>query len=335
MPEASGSPHLRRRLLAVLKIALGLGLLVLLHRQGILDPGRIFSALRDEPLWMGLVVVLHGLLFSLLGVRWWLVANRGGIALGMETSQRLTFVSHFFSTCLPGNGAGDLVKGVLLSRRGLRFPDVLGTMAFDRVSGMAGLFLNWSLCLGALAWWEPAVRPLLLPVLPFSLLAAAMLVGSLVATAPLARLASASAARLPAQALLSRLAAAAVAMLERMERCARDPRTVAWSLGISMVIQAVFLTLALCAARSLSLELGFLDVGAVLPLAALANALPLSPGGLGVGESVASVALARLGHSPQAGAELMIVVRLAVIVWAIVGGCVYALSSFGSRKVSP
>lgn len=334
MPEVSGSPLLRRRLLAVLKIALGFGLLALLHHQGILDPLRILSAVRQEPLWVGLVVLLHGLLFVLLGVRWWLVANRGGIALGMETSQRLTFVSHFFSTCLPGNGAGDLVKGVILSRTGLRFSDVLGTMAFDRVSGMAGLFLNWSLCLGALSWWEPAVRPLLLPVLPFSLLAAAMLVGSLVATAPLARLASTGAARISGRAFLTRLANAAVAMLERMERCARDRRTVAGSLAISMGIQAVFVTLALSAARSLSLELDFLDVGAVLPLAALANALPLSPGGLGVGETVASVALARLGHSPQAGAELMIVVRVAVVVWAIVGGLVYALSSFGSRKAA-
>ena len=335
MPDSSGSPFPRRHLLAVLKVGLGLGLLALLHHQGLLDPRRILAALREEPLWVGLAVVLHGLLFALLGVRWWLVANRGGIALRMETSQRLTFVSHFFSTCLPGNGAGDLVKGVILSRTGLRFSDVLGTMAFDRVSGMAGLFLNWSLCLGALIWVEPSVRPLLLPVLPVALLAVTLLVGSLVATAPLAGIARSLGRRLPDRKVLTGLVAAAIGTLERMERCARDRRTVAGSLGISMAIQALFVVLALCAARSLSLELGFLEAGAVLPLAALANALPLSPGGLGVGESVASVALARLGHPPQAGAELMIVVRVAVVVWAIVGGLVYAFSSFGPRKEAP
>lgn len=334
MADSTATPLLRRRFFAVLKISLGLGLLWLLYRQGLLDPQRILSAMRDEPLWVGSTVLLHGLLFSLLGVRWWLVAARGGIPLRMETSQRLTFISHFFSTCLPGNGAGDLVKGVILSRTGLRFSDVLGTMAFDRVSGMAGLFLNWSLCMMALAWLEPAVRPLLLPILPFSVVAAAVLVGTLVATSPLARLAKRLSDGLSPASLLARLAESSLAMLARMERCARDRRTVAASLGISMVIQAVFVVLALCAARSLSLQLGFLDAGAVLPLAALANALPLSPGGLGVGESVASVAMARLGHPREAGAELMIVVRVAVMVWAIVGGLVYAFSSFAPRKES-
>lgn len=335
MADPTASSLLRGRVFAVLKIALGLGLLAFLHHQGLLDPRRILAALRDEPLWVGLAVLLHGALFSLLGVRWWLVTTRSGIPLRMETSQRLTFISHFFSTCLPGNGAGDLVKGVLLSRTGLRFPDVLGTMVFDRVSGMAGLFLNWSLCLGALVWLVPVVRPLLLPVLPFPLVGAGLLVGSLVATAPLARIAKHFAAKLQTRRLLAKIAGASVAMLERMEHCARDRRTVVASLAISMAIQASFVIVALCAARSLSIELGFLEAGAVLPLAALANALPLSPGGLGVGESVASVALARLGHPPSVGAELMIVVRIAVVVWAIAGGLVYAISSFGPREESP
>lgn len=335
MPDPNGSSPLRRRLFALLKVALGLGLLGLLHHQGLLDPRRILAAVRDQPLWVGLAVLLHGALFSLLGVRWWLVATRGGVPLRMETSQRLTFVSHFFSTCLPGNGAGDLVKGVILSRTGLRFPDVLGTMAFDRVSGMAGLFLNWSLCMVALAWLEPAVRALLLPFLPFSLVAAALLVGSLVATSRLASLARRASERFASRPFPSRVAGVVVATLERMEHCARDRTTVAASLGISMVVQAIFVLLSLCAARSLSMRLGFLDAGAVLPLAALANAIPLSPGGLGVGESVASVAMARLGHPREAGAELMIVVRIAVVVWAFVGGLVYAFSSFGPGKPSP
>jgi uncharacterized protein (TIRG00374 family) len=335
MPEATGNASWRGRLFAALKIALGMGLLWLLHRQGLLDPARILSALRNQPLWVGLAVTLHGALFSMLGVRWWLVATRGGIPLRMATSQRLTFVSHFFSTCLPENGAGDLVKGVILSRMGPRFPDVLGTMAFDRVSGMAGLFLNWSLCMAALAWQEPQVRPLLLPILPFSIAAATLLVGSLAATSRLTSLARNVSGRLSGRPLPKRIASASVTMLERMERCAGDPSTVVASLGISMAIQALFVVLALCAARSLSLQIGFLDAGAVLPMAALANSLPLSPGGLGVGESVASVAMSRLGHPPEAGAELMIVVRIAVVVWALFGGLVYAFTSFAPRRGSP
>jgi len=335
MPETSRASTLRPRLFALLKIALGVGLLWLLHHRGLLDPSRILAALVREPLWMGATVVLHGAVFALLGVRWRLLARAGGIGIRHAVAQRLTFVSHFFSTCLPGNGAGDLVKGALLSRTGIAFSEVLGTMAVDRVAGMAGLFCSWNACMLAIGVLHPELRSLLFPILPFTAGVAILLVGSLFATSPLAAFATTWTRRLPSRGLVGRIAAQATAMLERMDRCAERPGPVALGLGLSLVVQVCFLATALCAARSLGLPLGILEVGAVLPLAALANAIPVSPGGLGVGESVASVALARLGHPSSSGAELMIVVRMAVMVWALFGGILYALSAVPGKVSKP
>jgi uncharacterized membrane protein YbhN (UPF0104 family) len=121
-------------------------------------------------------------------------------------------------------------------------------------------------------------------------------------------------------------------MFDRMNHCASRRSTLLAALGLSLVIQGCFLAAALCAASSLGSSLGFLEAGAVLPLASLANALPLSPGGIGVGESAASLAMAQLGHPPSAGSELMLVLRLVTVLWAIFGGILYATTSFSRRQ---
>lgn len=333
-PEAASAPGWRRHSGTGLKIALGAGLLWLLHDKGLLDPSRIAGALADHPLWVACAVGLHGLIFVGIGMRWRFVAKAGRIAIPASSAQKLTFISHFFSTCLPGNGAGDLVKGVLLSRNGIPFSDVLGTMAVDRVAGMAGLFLAWSACLGAAAALHPQARPLLLATLPFSLGIAALLLASLYATAPLAGLANRIVSRLPQRGLLGRVAAESRTTLERMAHCTAHPGTTTAAVTFSIGIQLLLFLVAQCAARSLSIPLGLFEAGAVLPLASLANALPLSPGGIGVGETAASLAFSQLGLPANSGAELMLVVRVALVAWAVLGGCVYAFTSVSSHRAS-
>ena len=332
MPDPVRASTARRNLTTLFKILLGAGLLWLLYEKGILDPARILDALLHRPLWVGLAVLLHGSVFVLLGVRWRYIARSGGLDFTHTVSQKLCFISQFFSTCLPGNGAGDLVKGVLLSRTGIPFSEVLATMAVDRVAGMAGLFLSWNGCMIAVAILHPATRIILIPVLPFTIPVAMALVASLLATAPLSRLAGRLARRAPRAGLWGRLSRHVDAMLERMSSCTSRSRTILVGLGLSILLQFLFLATALCAARSLSIPLGLLEAGAVLPLASLANAIPISPGGLGLGESAASLAMARLGYPTSAGAELMIVVRMAVLVWALVGGVIYAITPFSPSK---
>lgn len=119
-----------------------------------------------------------------------------------------------------------------------------------------------------------------------------------------------------------------------MAHCTARPGTVTTAVASSMGIQLLLFLVALCAARSLSIPLGLLEAGAVLPLASLANALPLSPGGIGVGETAASVAFSQLGLPANSGAELMLVVRMALVAWAVVGGGVYAFTSATSHRAS-
>lgn len=330
--SAARAPWWRRHAGTALKVLLGASLLWLLHDKGLLDLGRIGQALARHPFWVGSAISLHGVLFALIGLRWRYVAMAGGVRFSIATSQKLTFVSHFFSTSLPGNGAGDLVKGVLLSRAGIPFSDVLGTMVVDRVAGMAGLFLAWNACMAAVAILHPQTRPLLLAVLPFSLAMTAMLLASLYATSGIGRLIERLASNIRDEGLAGRVASKAISTLRQMTLCTAKAETATVAVGISICCQCILFVVALCAARSLSIPLGFLETGAVIPLTSLANALPLSPGGLGVGETTASLAFAQLGHPPESGAEIMLVVRMALVTWAIAGGIIYAFSSIPKRS---
>lgn len=320
-------PRWRAHLATLLKILLGLSLLWLLREKGLVDFERIGNAFSDHPFWVAAAVILHGIVFVGIGIRWRHVASAGNVRIPVGTAQKLTFISHFFSTCLPGNGAGDLVKGVLLSRSGAPFSDVLGTMAIDRVAGMSALFLVWDACMIVLAALHPQVRPVLLVALSFSLPVTALLLTSLYATARLGRAFVGIAHRLPRRGLPGRIATEASSTLLRMARCTSNPMAVGKALGLSVLVQFTLLLVAVCAARSLSIPIGILEAGAIVPLASLANALPLSPGGLGVGESAATIASAQLGLPDHAGAELILVVRMALVFWAVVGGILYATTS--------
>lgn len=321
----------RRSAAPASRILLGLLLLWFLHEKGLLDVHHVGTAIAEHPYWTLAAVVLHGAIFFLIALRWRYVAAAGRIAIPLWTSEKLTFVSHFFSTCLPGNGAGDVVKGLLLSRTGVPFSEVLGTMAIDRVAGMTGLFLAWNGCMATLAALRPEVRPILLAVLPFTLPVALLLLSSLYATSTLSGLAVRLAEHLPRGGFVGKLASGSVLMLERMKRCASRRRTITVAVAASVGIQIFLFLVAICAARSLSLSLDLVEAGAILPLASLANALPLSPGGIGIGESAASLALTRLGHPSSTGAELMLVVRLAFTTWAVLGGILYMSTSFHRR----
>jgi len=61
------------------------------------------------------------------------------------------------------------------------------------------------------------------------------------------------------------------------------------------------------------------------PIIIIANTLPLSPGGLGIGESVSSILYQQAGYC--AGAELMLVYRIGITLLRLPGGLIYMLSS--------
>jgi len=319
MPNSSNK--LRRWTLEAAKIGVGIGLLAFLWHKGLIDPVQLGNALQTHPFWMLAAIGLHGILFFSLAMRWKIVLSANHIPIANELVGRLTLVSHFFSTCLPGNGAGDLVKGWLFSKRGTDFGVVLGTMALDRILGMAGLFLTWSIYLVVAIFTTPQSRALLLPFVGFAL---AVGFGLLLMVAFSRRIDRfLHALKDPEPGILHKLLHFSRKTVGPVAKGSGSASTVVSALAISFVIQSSYIATAWVAGIVLSIPVGIVAAGAVLPLVSLVNAIPLSPGGVGLGESVGAAAMREFGLAQNAGAQIVLVVRIASVFWALVGMLCY------------
>lgn len=310
-----------RFLPGIAKFALGALLLSILWRKGLVDPERIAAAFSTHPRSMAAALGLHGLVFILLALRWRLFARAGRILLPVALSTRLTLTSHFFSTCLPGNGAGDLVKAWILSRRGIDFPAALGTIVLDRFVGMAGLFATWALFLAAALAVHPASTPLLVPFLVLAAFGSAAFLGAVFFSRRI--LSALGHPFFLAGPRRARLAGAVRRTLEPVAAGSGSPRALVAGLGLSVANQVCQIGTAWLAGRILSIPADLVACGAVLPLVSLVNALPLSPGGLGVGETTGAAAMREFGLAPDAGGQIVLVVRIASVFWALAGSLAY------------
>ena len=313
--------RLRRWGLESLKIAIGAALLGLLWNKGLIDPVAIGQALARHPWWMALGLALHGLMFYLLGLRWKIILGANHIPATVSLAHRLTLVSHFFSSCLPGNGAGDLVKGWLFSRRGTEFGSVLGTMVLDRILGMAGLFLTWSAYLLAAIASRPGSASLFAP---FFVVAALAGTGLLILVwfsrgidAWLRRLPE------PRHHLARRILDFSRRTVAPIAKGSRSHVAMAAGIALAVCIQNCYIVTAWAAGYILSIPVDLVAAGAVLPLVSLVNAIPLSPGGVGLGEAVGAAALREFSLPSDAGAQVVLVVRIASVFWAVVGAIAY------------
>ncbi len=281
---------------------------------------------------MALAVGVHGLLFVFIALRWSLVVRACGLPLRPGTSWLLTLTSHFFSTCLPGNGAGDLVKGWLFSRRGIDFGTVFGTMVIDRMIGMCGMFTTWALFLTAGILLHPTLAGLLWPFLVLAIAAALGFLGVVSFSGRLLPLLD----RLPAPAgtRRGRLVERVRTALAPLAAGAIRPRLIAAGMGLSLANQSCQIATAWLAGQILSIPASLVACGAVIPLVSLANSLPVSPGGVGVGETAGALALRAFGLPPDAGSQIVLATRVASVFWALAGGICYLALRTPARRGS-
>jgi glycosyltransferase 2 family protein len=301
---------------AAAKIALGAALLALLWHRGLLDPVRLSQALSRHPDLCLAAFCLQGIDLACMGLRWRILSRPCGILLGRWESIRLTLVSLAFSTCLPGNAAGDVAKGWILTRRGIGFPRTLGTMALDRWTGITGLFLSWTFWTAVLVAQDPRVRGFGLLLLAVS---ASVALGCVAVC-----LFGPSFSRFLPEApegtgWTARTLGAVRTVLATAAESGADRRAIVLGMLLSFFIQQLMVLIGWCGAHVVDVPVHPWEIGALLPATMVANSLPLSPGGVGIGETVGALGFSRLGYPASTGSETLLLVRLASVSWAIPG----------------
>ena len=302
-----------RILFAVLRTGIGFGLLIYLGISGAINWSALFGMAAAWP------VTVAAFLILLVDV--WVTSLRlcvlfapRGLHLSTFASVRLMLIGVFFNACLPGSTGGDLVKIYYATEgnRGRR-TEVATIILLDRATGMFALMI-WPL-LAALFFPRlvaslPVLRALLLGA---GAIAAAMLVGWSVATSPRVRenaLLARALQRLPLGSYVQRVFDTVYAFRD-------NGASVLAAVGLSLLAHTLSVGVTLLAARATNPGGVAWEMALLIPLGHLANTLPLTPGGLGVGEAAFNSLFAMAGLT--GGAEALLGWRILTILIGLIG----------------
>ena len=241
----------------LLKLAVSASVLALIVSRIPLEEV-VQRARHAAPLYLLAALLLILLGVFLVAVRWRLVAGWLGVAIPLGLALRALFLGFLGGQVLPSAIGGDFLRGWLLARHGAGLTRVVVSLVADRLVGLFGVCL-------LLILTSPVVRQLPAPY--DSLLA------------PVAALASGM--------LLTAFLLASRAPL----RCA--PLLVA--VVIAILIHALTVAVATLAAKAYGIDAPFEIWLAVIPLAIIAAAIPVSINGWGVREAAIVVLAAPLG----------------------------------------
>lgn len=297
-----------------------------------LGPQRLLEmARRLDALSITLALTQCGALVIVGGLRWRYVLGIQGLHLGRREATRISFVAHFFNAFLLGSAGGDVLKAWYAARlTHHRKAEAVVTVFVDRLMGIFALLV-----------FAVALIPLNLPLVlenawyrGVCLVVAGMMVAvgglvwigfyseALAHDGPMARLFH----RIPKGDALMR----ALSSCRTFGRHRRFlPIIAGWSLVVNVLIVMTFVTIA----RGLGLHIEGRVLWMVVPMVVCLAALPITPSGLGVRESllVALLTVPVVGISHGEALSLSLLAYLANLAWSAVGGLVYVFMP--DRKV--
>lgn len=312
-PDVTSST-LRRWVLLILKLAVAGGLLFWLFHSRRLD----LSPLRNvRHLWYLVLGLLSLLASRLLPIwRWTGLLRIQQLKVGWVTALRMTWLGYFAGLFLPGAAGGDLAKAYVACRhRPNAKTRAVSTVLVDRICGLHSL-----LFVGALAGATLLIRgadAAQAAVLAFPIVLFAGATGAILLL--LWRPTSGFALR-----LLPRRFRGAVAGSLALYRAGLGRLAGLWVLSGLCSLMAI--TSYYFASAAMGLAATPAQVLTVMPPVIVANSVPISPGGLGVGEAAGSGLFGLLGL--ENGALIVLVVRLGVVMLSLPG----VLMLFGRFK---
>lgn len=270
---------------------------------------RVFSELDVRGLGVAFLWLLGGILCVV--TRWWRLLNIAGCSASWWQSLRLTWLGLFFNIIVPGLTGGDVIKAVLVVREHPeRKSHAFVSVFVDRLIGLLALAL---LCAAVILIQGETFADLRIPVLLF--LAAGVIGGAVYATPFLRRLVRYDAwvDRLPLGGALRQLDEATLLY-------SRHPVQVGFTLLISFANHFCVILGIVALGRAFGDAMPLGHYFAVVPVANTVTALPLSPGGWGLGEAAYRYLFELVGYSGTIGVAVSITFRLCMMALGILGG---------------
>ncbi len=303
MAENMPQHPVRRLVLALIRLAAGVLLLAYLAHAGILDFRALGSLLSIW--WIAAAsAVLLFLDIAFMALRLSALFRPQGMHLSFGTSVQLTWVGFFFSIVLPGAAGGDLVRAFYAARENAgRRAEIITILVVDRAIGMLSLLLLpllFAPLFPGLLRTVPALRALLLLV---AVMAAGIIGAYLIC--------------ITHRSWLDRLAGRNVMLtriLDTLTGYRHATGTLLWALLLSLGANFSVLVVTILALMAMHPDAVAARMCLIIPMGHIVNVVPLTPGGLGIGETAFN-ALFRL-TGLHGGAEALLGFRL----WALLVG---------------
>lgn len=304
-----------RKVASGLRALLGLGLLAwVLSRTGL----SALTPVLSKPLVLAVLLTLTTAGAAVEAERLRLLFRAAGLRLTRQGAYRVVPVGTFFNFTIPGGTGGDVVKLYYLAQDNrTRSLEVATVLLVDRAIALFSvlLFVAYMIVVNRTVVMEtPLLRGLALVVFTGLVVLGVLTLLAWSTWLRRTRLYRWIMERMPLRRHVERMATAVHEFGDRK-------RAVAGATCISLVGHIAGATTYVVVASAIIPDAPWTLVAFLSMMGMVANAIPLTPGGLGVGEAAFDHLFATMGYS--GGAALLVLWRIAVLPLASVGATLY------------
>jgi glycosyltransferase 2 family protein len=319
---------MKRTLTQVLKFGFSGGIIVFLISTGRLNFDSLFLFSENPMVLLSILLGLLGFIIPAAAFRWWLLLRASSIRLSVYQAYLLTWIGNFFNITLPGAVTGDLIKGYYIVKVAECEEKTapLMTLLIDRVVGLFGLIImafialifNWQLIFA-----NPRIQPLALFIITLFVL---ILLFYTLVLFPFRK------GHDPFIKLIGLLPKSRffIKIYTAFKNYQYHWKTLAGTLVISISMQCLCAILFLQIGRMIGItDINLMTQMFIMPIGLMTMAIPLAPGGIGVGHVAFETLYLLIGV--QGGADvfnLYFVIQLAVF---LMGGLVYLMYDRNSK----
>ncbi len=313
---------MKKRRLQWLRIVISVGALIFLFWK-VASPGETFEVLRRAiPQYLLAAFLLFITSLIIRAYRWIILLRGLDLSVSFSRLVRLYFAGQFFSSFLPTQFGGDVMRAVELTED-TDSPAAVGTVLLDRMTGLLVLFV---MGLAALPFVIARIDPWLTWLLiGTSTIGLAM--GTLILEGRLLRRVTTDlpgAISLVGQGSLARIYAAVTGC---------GWRAVAGASAISLGFNVVNILINWLSARAVGIDTGIGYFFAITPILSISGLIP-SIGGWGVREAVSTALFAPAGVEESAAVALGITLNGISLAAGLVGGIVYGIERVSDRQAA-
>jgi uncharacterized protein (TIRG00374 family) len=321
-PVHNQPSKLKNALNTALKIAFAVALIAWLAKKGVLDFGSLRAVATPTLILFCLVTV--GLQIVANNYRWLTLMRAQGFESTFAKTMPLTFIGMFFNFAMPGGVGGDVVKGYYLLKQHPQQKFAAAVSIFmDRLVGFfvmiatafVAVFLNYN---------EVATSPQLTSV-AFGV--AALFVGFIAFFAiSFSPINVRHIEKLPAGKKIRGL-------YEVLHSYRHNPKALAIAVGLSVICQLLIVSFVAAIGAQLGLDIPLSVYFFLVPIGTVAQALPISPAGIGVGQAAFFFLFKlHLHQDSPIGPVSVTATQLASFAWGLVGAYYYLRMSHQKAK---